>query len=513
VVAPLWCVLDASVPQPGPINGAPATCGSNSNSHVFVPGDIQAGKNSIFVYVEYHSSVAAINAWQTLNGSIYPAVAAIFPPFGTYPQRFDDKVAVASANNLPTFNIGSIVCNNNATSTSCALNDQDGHAVPAALTFQNAISGGGAATIDPIAYFVDPNSNTTLPGNVAQDTISVSNVVCSDPSGILASAVSGSSFTTSATAQGSKAFNINFKTSGSPDFPFVAGTAACTATFTAAGYQPALSATGSFTISMQQAAVGSVALTPAPAQTASPGGTVAYTLNVANAGSSALSNVAVSNPLASNVQSLSWTCAGSGGAICPAASGSGAISHTVSTLPVGGSLNYALTATLKSAATFVSAAQVSDAASIAVPGGSCSGGNCSASATVATVPLIHLTLAETPSSYAASGDAVTYTITLANEGGTDATGLTLANPGVAGLTFGGWTCVETGATSACPNASGTGAINETAIAIAAGGNVVYTLPGTVSVSSGNITDMVTVGPGGTICVGGVCSAQQLLTGP
>jgi uncharacterized repeat protein (TIGR01451 family) len=264
---------------------------------------------------------------------------------------------------------------------------------------------------------------------------------------------------------------------------------------------------------MQQAAVGSVAVTAAASQTAAPGGTVAYTLAVANAGSAILSNVGVNNPLAANVQSLSWTCTPAGGATCPAGSGNAAISHSVASLPVGGSLSYAITATLKSAATFVSAAQVSDAASITVPGGSCTGGNCSSSANVATVPLIHLTLAENPSSYANSGDGVTYTITVANEGGTDATGLTLANPGVAGLTFGDWTCTATGATSTCPNAGGTGAINEAAIAIGAGGNVSYSLPGTVNVSSGNITDTVTVGPGTIVCVGGVCTAQQMLTGP
>ena len=510
--APLWCVLGNAVPQPGSINGTPSMCGGPGSPHAFSAADIQSGTNSIFVYVENYGSAAAVNGWATLNSNFYPAVAAIFPPFGKYPQRFDDKVAVAHANNAPTLNIGSIVCNNDVSSTSCALSDADGNPVPAALKFQNVISGAGAATLDPVAFLINPVSNTTLPGNLAQDSVDVSNVSCVDPSGILAGGLGVANFTTSPSALGGKALSLSFTPSGSPDFPFVAGTAQCTAKFTAGGRAPSLSVTKSFSITMQQAAVGSIAVTARP-QTAAPGGTVDYSVVVANAGSAALGNVGVSNPLATNVQSLAWTCTPSGGASCPAASGSGAISQTVATLPVGGSLSYAITATLLNAAGFASAAQITDAASISVPGGSCSGGNCSASASVPTVPLIHLTLDETPASYANSGDGVTYTITLANEGGTDATGLTVSNPGVAGLTFGAWTCAASGATSACPNASGSGALNETAIAVAAGGNVVYTLPGTVNVSSGNITDAVTVGPGGTICVGGSCTAQQVLSGP
>lgn len=510
---PLWCVLGNAIQQPGSLSGTPAACGSGTSSHVFGNADIQSGTNSIFVYVEHETADAKIPAWSTLGSTFYPAVAAIFPPYGTYPQRFDDKVAVAHANNAPVLNIASIVCNNDLASTSCVLRDADGNNVPNVLKFQNVISSGGAATLDPLVYVVDPKSNTSLPGNDAADAIAVSGVSCSDPQNILAGGIGSGNFTTSPGALGGKALNISFAPSGSPDFPFVSGTAVCTATFAASSRQPALSRTRSFTITMQQAAVGSIAVAALPAQTAAPGGTVAYTLAVANAGSAALSNVAVSNPLAANVQSLAWTCTPAGGATCPAASGSTAINHTVTTLPVGGSLNYAITATLAGAASFSSAAQVSDAASITVPGGSCAGGNCSASANVATVPLIHLTLAENPTTYANSGDPVTYTITLANEGGTDATGLTLANPGVAGLTFGNWTCAATGATSACPNASGSGALNEATIAIAAGGNVVYSLPGTVSVSSGNITDTATVVPGAAVCVAGVCVAQQTLTGP
>ncbi|HZP65218.1 MAG TPA: hypothetical protein VFB32_02825 [Rudaea sp.] len=510
--APIWCVLGSGVPQPGPVDGS-ATCNNVGTTHTIGPADIQAGNNSVYIYVQNIGSTTATSNWSTLSAGLYPAVAAIFPPFGTYPQRFDDKVAVASANNLPTLNVGSIVCNNDTVSTSCSIRDQDGGTLPGALVYANTISGGGTANVDPLVYLVDPNSDSTLPGNVAADAITVSNLSCSDPNGILATPLSNTSFATSSQKQGALKLGFGFTPSGSPDYPYVSGTATCTATFSAQGYAPALSSTQSFTITMQQASVASVGVVATPSQTATPGGTLSYTLNVANAASAVLSNVGVNNALPTNAQSMSWTCTPAGGATCPAASGNSAISQSVPSLPVGGSLSYAITLTLAGTGSFAPAAQVTDGASITVPGGSCSGGNCSASASVPTAPLIQFSLQQDRNSYTQSGDVVNYTITIANVGGTDATGLTLANPAVAGLSFGGWTCTPTGSTSSCPNPSGTGAINESAIAVAAGGNVIYALQGTVNVTSGNITDTATVGPGGTICLGSGCTAQQTLTGP
>lgn len=246
--APKWCLLGVGVPQPGSLSG-PASCSNVDTTHMIVSGDIQVATNSVYIYVENIGSPAAANTWNSIGNSLYPAVAALFPPFATYPQRFDDKVAVAGASNLPAFNIGSIVCNNNVTSVACVITDQDGNAVPAALTFANAISGAGAVNIDPLAYFVDPTAGTTLPGNVAQDQLTVNNVTCDDPSGILASPIAISNLTTSPSAQGGKALGFGFSPSGASP-PYVAGTATCTATFSAYGFYPSLSNTQTFTITM-----------------------------------------------------------------------------------------------------------------------------------------------------------------------------------------------------------------------------------------------------------------------
>jgi hypothetical protein len=264
MVAPQWCAL--SSPQPG----IPSSCSSGGSmtlppGYTLRSGDIQSATNSVYLQVVQAGSSTATNGWSTLATSLYPAAAAVFPPFGTYPQRLDDKVAVASAFNRPTLNIGSVVCNNDTTSIACVIKDQDGNAVPAALTFANSISGGGTVNIDPLAYVVDPAAGTTLPGNAAQDVLTVSNVSCTDPKGILASPIAVGNFSTSPSAQGGKALGFAFSPSGPL---YVAGTAICTATFAAPGFTPALSTTGSFTITMQQPTVAHFAVSAPASATA-----------------------------------------------------------------------------------------------------------------------------------------------------------------------------------------------------------------------------------------------------
>jgi len=507
-MSPVWCILDAGIPQPGPLDGSPASCGTVSSTHTLSLADIQSGSGSIYIYVENDGSSTATGAWNFLTNTIYPAVASIFPPFGTYPQRFDDKVAVASANNLPTLNIGSIVCNNDVVSTSCQIADQDGHAVPAAVTFGNAITGGGAVTMDPLAYFVDPAAGTTLPGNTA--ALTVTNVSCSDPNGILTSSLGTGNFTSSTGHLGAKALGFAFKPSGSPNFPYVAGTATCTATFSTTGFLPALSSTQSFTITMQQSLVGSVTLS-APPGPAAPNGNLTYTLVVANAGTSALTNVvATDNQADATFTVNSWSCTGTG-ATCPHATGTGNLNETIPTMPAGGSLAYAVTGIVGAIASNP-VAQITNTGSISVPGGSCAGGLCIGTASVATVPIIGVAKAASESSYH-TNDAVTYTITLSNQGGTPATGLALADAVPSGVAFVSWACVAVGANSSCPNlAGGTGDISESAISIDTGGSVTYAVLSTVTSTGGTVTNTAAASGlnGGAVCAG-PCSASAAMT--
>ena len=75
------------------------------------------------------------------------------------------------------------------------------------------------------------------------------------------------------------------------------------------------------------------------------GTTTVYTITVSNPGPSAVTGVHVTDPLPAELANASWTCVGSGGGSCTAASGTGSIDTTVA-LPVGAVATFKLTATV-----------------------------------------------------------------------------------------------------------------------------------------------------------------------
>ncbi len=92
------------------------------------------------------------------------------------------------------------------------------------------------------------------------------------------------------------------------------------------------------------------------------GGTTTYTVTVSNAaGAATVSDAVVVDNLPGTL-SCNWTCAGVGGGVCGAASGSGNINQTV-TLPPGGAVTYTLNCTVSPSAsgTIANTASVSSA--------------------------------------------------------------------------------------------------------------------------------------------------------
>jgi uncharacterized repeat protein (TIGR01451 family) len=78
--------------------------------------------------------------------------------------------------------------------------------------------------------------------------------------------------------------------------------------------------------------------------TYTPGTDVVYTITATNLGPFGASNVTVSDPLPAGITTASWTCAAtSGGAVCGASSGVGAINDTGLNLPAGAMATYTLT--------------------------------------------------------------------------------------------------------------------------------------------------------------------------
>ena len=75
------------------------------------------------------------------------------------------------------------------------------------------------------------------------------------------------------------------------------------------------------------------------------GATTTYTITVTNAGPATAANAVVTDIFPSALTGVSWSCAGTGGAVCGAAAGTGNINATV-TVPVAGAATFTATGTV-----------------------------------------------------------------------------------------------------------------------------------------------------------------------
>jgi uncharacterized repeat protein (TIGR01451 family) len=218
--------------------------------------------------------------------------------------------------------------------------------------------------------------------------------------------------------------------------------------------------------------------------TATPGGSVTYTITASNAGPSAASGSTVADTFPA-VLTCTWTCVGAGGGTCTA-SGSGNLNDTVN-LPAGGSVTYTASCAISASATgtLSNTATVSNG-SVSDP----SAANNSATDTDTLSPQANLAITKTDGvTTATAGGSVTYTITASNAGPSNATGATVADTFPASLTC-NWTCA--GAGGGTCTASGSGNINNT-VSLPSGGSVTYTASCTVSAAAtGTLSNTATV---------------------
>ncbi|WP_170113214.1 beta strand repeat-containing protein [Ahniella affigens] len=222
--------------------------------------------------------------------------------------------------------------------------------------------------------------------------------------------------------------------------------------------------------------------------TATPGGSVTYTITAANSGpSNTAGTVADTFPA---TLTCTWTCVGAGGGTCTA-SGSGNISNSVN-LPSGGSVTYTAACTISPSATgtLSNTATVTSVATDPVPG------NNSATDTDTLGASADLSITKTDGvTTVTAGGSTTYTIVASNAGPSIATGATVADTFPATLTC-TWTCV--GAGGGTCTASGSGNISDT-VNLPSGGSVTYTAACTISgAATGSLTNTATVAaPAGT----------------
>jgi uncharacterized repeat protein (TIGR01451 family) len=227
----------------------------------------------------------------------------------------------------------------------------------------------------------------------------------------------------------------------------------------------------------------------------SPGGVVTYVVTASNVGAVVADGSVVTDAIPAGIESFTWKCDATGGAVCPQASGTGAINQTIATFPVDSAVRYTITATVTRT---TPPAEIDNVAILTPPPLSvCDPGNtpapCTDNVVVETLPEVSIDKAVNKTEFA-EGGSLTYTLLVTNTGGVDAPNTGVSDPIPAGITSFTWQCSATGG-AVCPNVSGTGAINETIATFPTSSAVTYVITATVSESAPvTITNVVVVDP-------------------
>ncbi len=228
--------------------------------------------------------------------------------------------------------------------------------------------------------------------------------------------------------------------------------------------------------------------------TYTPGTSIAYTITVNNDGNSTATGT-VTDTFPAPLTSVSWTCAGTGGATC-SASGSGNISDPVS-IPVGQSVTYTVNATVPSSAT---GSLANTAMATMSSGTDPTPGNNSSTDTDTPSYVADLEVIKTDgTAIVQSGGTTTYTIVVINHGPSDANNTVFADPSVTGLSATAVTCGSATGGAACPTVAattvalmqGAGIVIPT---LPSGGSVTFTVNMTVTATSGSVANVATVAP-------------------
>jgi uncharacterized repeat protein (TIGR01451 family) len=154
------------------------------------------------------------------------------------------------------------------------------------------------------------------------------------------------------------------------------------------------------------------------------GSSIRYQVIVVNSGPASADGARFTDLVPSAITGVTWTCSPAGGALCPAASGSGnAIVQTIAALPVNGSLTYVINGTAPA-----TAQSLSNTATVSLPPGVSDADltdNASTALTTvqASAPTeADLVIAKTGPSNVTSGSLFSYTVEVTNTGPAPADG-------------------------------------------------------------------------------------------
>ena len=228
---------------------------------------------------------------------------------------------------------------------------------------------------------------------------------------------------------------------------------------------------------------------------AEPGETLTYAITLTNTGGTAISGFGVTDPLDANVDFVS---ADNGGVNL-----SGVVSWSGLNVPGNGNLVLTVTVTVKDPLPIGVEQILNLAYNTGTPTPDCALLPTPAACViipVATRPRLSVTKTADTSQVGAGG-IVNYAITITNVGTVIATNVVISDPLPAGIASFTWTCAASGGV-ACPNVSGSGAINELVATFPVGAQLTYSVRASVTSSPVSpILNLVSVTPStNTVCV-------------
>ena len=349
--------------------------------------------------------------------------------------------------------------------------------------------------------------------------VAIADVVPADITGVIVScaAAGTSSCGTNATAGNNVSFTgatvrpgagnaVTLTVNGTID-PAASGSIANTATVTASGGNtetaPANnSVTDTDTLSGAQV---DLAVTKTNGQTTYiPGTVVTYTIVVTNGGPSLATGVSIADTVPASITGVTASCVAAGTASCGTNASSGNnVSFTGASVPpaAGNTLTLTVSGTVDPAAT----AAIVNTATVAAGGGATDptpANNTATDTDSSGVPQIDLVVAKTDGQATyVPGSPITYTITVRNNGPSQATGFSLVDLVPANITGVTAACTWVGFGSCGTNASAGNNVSFTNLVLAPGAvnALTFTLTGTVSPdATGNLMNTATVAaPAGT----------------
>lgn len=227
--------------------------------------------------------------------------------------------------------------------------------------------------------------------------------------------------------------------------------------------------------------------------TVSPGDTVVYAIVVRNNNpTNPIPSATVTDTMPAELSGVTWTCVGTNGATCGAASGTGDIGVTIA-LPAQSTVIFEVVATVAATSgSITNTATVTPTSGPAPP---------PATDTDTITPVADLVIRKTNTQTritprSTPGTTVTYLIGVGNHGPSDVTGATITDTVPATLTGVTWTCMSaSGANASCATPSGTGNAIAVGASLTPGAAVILHVTGTLTAgASGTLTNTATVAP-------------------